>query len=418
MKIKSQIWIDKYLVNPVVRLINPGVILLGRLLKIDHRLNKSFKIIAVCKYKGMGSILQSTPLLKTLRINYPDAKIIFISSEINRDILEKISEIDELILIDDSSFLLLLKGFFGFIRKLILRKIEVYIDLEVYSNFSNLVTILSMAKNRLGFYLTSKNYRMGNYTHMMYYNTRCAISETYLQFARLLKCDPLSKEIVHLESNVITIRLTKDEFFALSIEKYIVINSNASDLRIERRWDKHNFVRLIRMISGKYPKYKIFLVGSKNESGYVEDLIEKTGITENIYSLAGKTDISELISVIRFAAVLITNDSGPMHIAFSTKTNLIALFGPCSPQQYGGSTNTAVVYANLYCSPCIHEFIHPPCKGNNLCMKAITVEEVFTNFENILDKRTGTVNETPKEIKFSLNLSEQLNIAGTLYRKT
>lgn len=84
---------------------------------------------------------------------------------------------------------------FPFIIKLITRKIEVYIDLEIYSHFSTLVTTLSLARNRFGYYLRSSQYRMGCNTHMLFYNIQHPIAQTYLQFARLLGCTEIENQL-------------------------------------------------------------------------------------------------------------------------------------------------------------------------------------------------------------------------------
>jgi ADP-heptose:LPS heptosyltransferase len=87
--------------------------------------------------------------------------------------------------------------------------------------------------------------------------------------------------------------------------------------------------------------------------------------------------LPELITLIAGADLLITNDTGPMHLAFALKVPTVSLFGPCSPQQYGGTAKTISVYKNVYCSPCVHDFLIPPCKGDNQCMKKISVTEVI-----------------------------------------
>jgi lipopolysaccharide heptosyltransferase II len=415
MKTGTQLWIDKHLIGFLARLLNILVIPLGKILRIDHSLRKDFKVIAICKYKGMGSIIQSTPLIKTLRENYPNAKIIFISTLANRSILNEIKEVDEYILLNDSSIFNLIIGFFPFIYKLGKRKIEIYIDLEVYSNFSTLVTILSKSRNRMGFYLNSKSYRMGNYTHMMYYNTRSAISETYLQFARLLECKNLSREITKLESDVSEVNTIKGKDISLLEEKYIAINANASELRIERRWDADRFIELTGMLLENFPEYSILFIGSSSEAHYVDTIVEKIPDTMKVHSLAGKTNIKSLIGIIKNARLFITNDSGPMHIGFSLGAPVLALFGPCSPGQYGVNSYGEVVYANLYCSPCIHEFVSPPCKGYNLCMKVIESEEVFKSAKRILKGQPRLNKELPP-MMFNLNKINKGFTIGTFSR--
>ncbi len=394
MKTSRKLFFDKYVAGTLARVLNLLVIPLGKLLKIDHSLNKDFKHIAVCKYKGMGSIIQATPLLQTLKTNYPQAKLVFISSVENKAILERIPSIDDKILIDDKSFGRFVWQLFPFVRKLIAAKFELYIDLEVYSNFSTIISILSISQNRFGFYLNSKHYRLGNYTHMMYYNTRSAISETYLQFARILNCNPIHHHL-HIDSqNISTERLTQTFGFNFEQEKYILINPNASDLRIERRWPRKHFIELIEQLQTQYPDYRIYLLGSPAESTYVETIMDSLLSASGVYSLAGKTNINDLITIIKQATLMITNDTGPMHIAFSTNTPTIALFGPCSPHQYGNNKMCFPVYENLYCSPCVHEFVLPPCKGNNRCMTAISTKKVFGFVSAFLDNKIA---EAPKQ---------------------
>ncbi|MFY0673092.1 MAG: glycosyltransferase family 9 protein [Bacteroidia bacterium] len=366
MNTKTQLWIDKNLVKPFVSTTNILVRFVGFLLRLDHNLEKDFNTIAICKYKGLGSIVQASALLQSLRESCPKAKIVFVSTVGNAPLLKKMDCIDEIVLLNDRSAIKLIFSYPGFILKLISLRIGVFIDLEIYSNFSSLTTTLSMARNRLGFYLRASHYRMGIYTHMMYYNTRVPIMHTYLQMVRLLKAKTIVEKLYPLKSNE----------SPLVDGQYIVINPNASDLRIERRWPLHNFKLLIEKLSFKYPEQKIVLVGAPNEAEYVSKL-HSYFQESNIINTAGKTSFDELIALIQNAELVITNDTGPMHLAAACGVKTVALFGPCSPDQYGAINNVIPVYQNLYCSPCVHEFDIPPCLGDNQCMKQIQVETVI-----------------------------------------
>ncbi len=384
MKTSQLFTIEKFIVRPILWVLNVFVYILGKILRPDHTLTKEFTTIAIAKYKGMGSIIQSTPLLQTLRKRYPNAEIIFISTKGNEKILEKIENINTLILLDDKNFFTLLYSFFPFMFTLIRKRVDVYFDLEIYSDFSSLVTTASMAKNRIGFYLRSSDYRMGIYTHMMYYNINSPISLVYLQLARLLKIKDIKTNLQKLSAQQIFNISEQQDKTAVNQLKYFVINVNASDLRIERRWNKDSFIELIDKMQQQYPDYKLILIGNSLEQAYVENIISCLSFQDNIINYAGKTNIDELISLIEHASLVITNDTGPMHIAFSTQTKTVALFGPCSPKQYGHFQNTTIIYHQVYCSPCVHEFVIPPCKGNNQCMKYISVFEVLDGIENTL----------------------------------
>jgi len=379
---RRKIVIDKFLGVFIAFPLNFLVRLVGFVTNFDHSLKGKKKNIVVCKYKGMGSIIQSTPLIQTLKTNYPNAKITFVSSVENKSILERITIIDQVLLVDDRK----ISGLIGSSTRLLIRLIrmraDLYIDLEIYSNFSSIITTFSMAKDRFGYYLNTSKYRMGMYTHMMYFNTNSPISESYLQFARLLNCE----KIIHHQF----VFVEKKELHP-QLDNYIVINSNASDLRIERRWPKQSFIDLIHSVRESNNELSIVLIGAKNEAEYVAEISNVFSEDAKVLDLSGKTTLDELIELIRHSNFVITNDTGPMHMSSALQKKTIALFGPCSPQQYAIGENIIPIYKDLYCSPCVHEFIVPPCKGNNQCMKSIGVAEVLKSIEKIKE-----VAETPK----------------------
>lgn len=380
MNLRQQLIIDKTIVKFAVLALNVVVRVLGKVLRINHKLDTEFKVFAISKFKGLGSIIQATPLIQTIRTNYPEAKIIFVTTESNRMLVQAYPEIDEVITLNDSSTGELILGFFPFVWSLLRSNIDNYFDLEIYSNFSSLVTTLSMATNRFGYYLRSSHYRLGIYTHMMFYNIDSPIYQTYLQ---LIRAFPIQKEITKLKAPEFK-KSNWLETFELVKEEYIVINPNASDLRLERRWGSDNFIALLTQIQKHYSDLKIVLIGAPAEEIYVEELLSKTSNT-NIINTAGKTSLTGLFEIIQNAKLVITNDSGPMHIAFAFQKMTIGLFGPCSPEQYGFHAFAIPVYKKIYCSPCVHEFDISPCNGNNQCMQLIEVTEVFKHVTMVLD---------------------------------
>lgn len=345
---------------------------MGKITSIDHRLDKDFEKIVICKFKGLGSIIQSTPMVEAFRKSYPNAEIIYLSTQSNRALLEKVEHIDTIYTIDDSSIFKLIQTLTKIQIQLLKKRPDVFIDLEIYSNFSTIVGVFSLSKNRIGYYLRSSSFKMGIYTHMMFFNSTLPISEVYFQLFRLFKKEFPKPNLYPLKSTS-SIELP---------EKYVVINPNASDLRIERRWDINNFKSIVEFLL-LHSDYSIVLIGSKGEKEYTDQLL-KNHKSERLISLAGKTSMDELIKVIEKADLMITNDTGPMHIAFATGVSTICLFGPCSPEQYGNFNKTKVFYKKAYCSPCVHDFNIPPCMGNNACMKMIEVAEVKKSISDFI----------------------------------
>jgi ADP-heptose:LPS heptosyltransferase len=401
MNVKLQLFFDKGIAKPLAFLLNYSVQLVGKILRINHDLNRSYKTIVVSKFKGMGSIIQATPMLMAISSKYPGAKLVFVSSKANQQILEKITCIDELVLVDDRSIFQFIKTNITSLYRLIRMRPELFIDLEVYSDYSTLFTLATLSTNRVGYYLRSSSFRTGIYTHMMFFNPRVPISKVYLQTAALIGCDIENESLFPIHQNLP---------HSSERKPYIVINPNASDLRVERKWGTENFVNFINRFSLSHPTTTIYLIGSPAEVDYTTEIFSALNVS-NVINLAGKTSIDELIVLIAEAQLMLSNDTGPMHIAFATKTPILCLFGPCSPDQYGKSANAKILYKKVYCSPCVHDFEVPPCKGNNSCMQLIQVDEVLAEFEAMFQGETKKKDEN-QDFIYSINE----NVLGKVYR--
>lgn len=133
----------------------------------------------------------------------------------------------------------------------------------------------------------------------------------------------------------------------------IVVNVNASKLAYERRLPEKNFIEIIDHITEKF-NFKVILTGSDIETEYVKSIFSNVKNKNLVTDLSGKTSASELITLIGSSSCLITNDSGPLHIASALNIPVIAFFGPETPVRYGPLSNeTLVFYKDLECSPCM-----------------------------------------------------------------
>jgi ADP-heptose:LPS heptosyltransferase len=371
---------DKVAGKPVALVLNVAARLLSMILRRDHTLHADFRRIAICKFVGMGSIIQLTPFIRTLRANYPQARIVFVTSESNRELAERLKLIDTVITVNDQAglFPLLFTAARTLFRLWGFRA-ELYLDFELFSNFSSVLATMSCARNRIGFFKSSFAYRSGIYNYLIYFNMKAPVSEVFLQSARLLGCKVIIRELHKIE-------VRDDDLVALKAvlpfdprKKYIVVNPNASDLRVERRWDGASFAQLMEKIVEAFPDRRLALSGVKSESAYTAEIrnMVREPFRDRIDDLSGKLSLGAFIALLDNAELLISNDTGPMHIAFALRKRTVTLWGPGLPLQYGDAVNSISIHKNLYCSPCIYEFDIPPCKGDNQCMKAISVDDVF-----------------------------------------
>ncbi len=405
MKLKSKIYIDKLIGIPIVFLLNL-IFRFFLLFKQEKEPdNSTIKRVVVCKFMGMGSIIQSTSLLMSLKNNFPNAQIVFVTAPKNRTLLQNFPFVDKILIVNDKTLISLFTSSIKTVFDLWINKADIFIDLEIYSYFSTLFTIFCFPKYKIGFYRKESRIQLGVYSKMIYFNTKAPVNNIYLQAAILLQCNSIVIKLYnyqHLfEINSVFLN-NKLEKLNDPSKEYIVINPNASDLRIERRWDSTNFTELIKRIIENYPDKLIVLIGSSEEVEYVENIFQAIGkkYHAKVINTAGMLSLAELINLIRHSSLMITNDTGPMHIAFSLNKKTIALFGPCSPSDYNNQQNVFFIYKNIYCSPCVHNFSISPCKGDNQCMKLIKTDEVMAAVKNIFDNKLLSTNAN-SEIQYT-----------------
>jgi 3-deoxy-D-manno-octulosonic-acid transferase/heptosyltransferase-1 len=100
-------------------------------------------------------------------------------------------------------------------------------------------------------------------------------------------------------------------------------------------------------------------------------------------SVAGETTLRELAALYKMASLLVTTDSGPMHLAAAVGTPVVALFGPTSPERTGPyGEGHIVIRQGLPCSPCFRK----TCDTLE-CMNTIGVDEVLQAVRERLDNR-------------------------------
>jgi ADP-heptose:LPS heptosyltransferase len=390
MNARTKVRVDRIVGGPLAWGLNFAARALGRTLRRNHSVaSEDVHTIVIAKYVGMGSILEATPLIRTLKAGFPRARIIFVTGASCRPLVERFEHVDAIVTIDDRSILRVMGSSLAAMVTLIRARVDLYFDLELYSTYGSIMALLSLTRNRIGFYRESAEHKVGIYTHLMYFNTRCPIRYIYLQLARAVRCAPVEPDSLG--------KLRVDEAdrqematvlasCGIGQQPYLVINPNASDLMVERRWPAERFAALIGQLTARLD-LPVLLIGSPPERAYVASVVElvRGGESARVRNLAGALSLGGLLALLERARCLITNDTGPMHMAWALSTPVVCLFGPVDPAHYGWSgANVEIVYHRVYCSPCLHEADEPPCRGDNICMQRIEVDPVFAAVQRIL----------------------------------
>ncbi|HEV2521017.1 MAG TPA: glycosyltransferase family 9 protein [Candidatus Acidoferrales bacterium] len=374
----QRILADRLLAVPVAFFFNGIARVLGKVLRRDHSIASSnVRHIVVAKLIGMGSILQATPLLKALKRKFPNATITFVTMRSNRELLSRLFYVDEVLVLDDRSLVRMGVSTLHVIAALLWHRADLYFDLEVYSAFASLLALWAVTRNRIGFYRHSVTFKRGIYTHLVYFNTRMAVRQLYFQLGRVVGVPPGEPDSIGPIRVDDQSRTTLRSFLSEAPQwqqgsSYIVVNPNASDLLLERRWPIESFAETLEQIVGN--GYQIALIGVRDERSYVQGLIDRLSpeASSHVVNTAGRLTLGELFALLEGAACVLTNDTGPMHMSIALQRPTVCLFGPANPEHYGQDLDYVEIFYNkVFCSPCLYEADATPCHGNNICMQMI-----------------------------------------------
>lgn len=310
-----------------------------------HKTGMSNNILFV-KFWGIGSIVLTSPAVRKVREAYPDSKIFFLTLKRNKDICRELRSADEIITVDISKPGAFLSDFINKTKLLRSIHFDAVYDFEFYTYFSAIV--ISMLKCRRSFGFDNfRNNRKVLFTDTILFNDHIHTKDNFLH---LVNADETVGSLTSLQPEFPDLKTTS---INSNGAMKIVVNVNASKLAYERRLPEKNFIEIIDHITEKF-NFKVILTGSDIETEYVKSIFSNVKNKNLVTDLSGKTSASELITLIGSSSCLITNDSGPLHIASALNIPVIAFFGPETPVRYGPLSNeTLVFYKDLECSPCM-----------------------------------------------------------------
>ena len=334
----------------------------------------SRKRILIINVNWLGDVIFSSPFIRAIRETYPDSYIACVTPPRCRDILTANSRLNELIILDENgaegSFL----GKMKFALKLRGEKFDTAFIL--HRSFTRaLMTVLAGIKERVGYdtkrrgiLLTKRLVLPSEDIHKVEY---------FLKLADAVGADTSKKDyefFITEPDRIRTDRILETAGVDYS-DKIVILNPGGN--WNPKRWSTDRFSQLADALIEKYG-IKIVITGAEKDE-ILADEISK-GMKNKAISICGKTNIRELAAVLERAKLVISGDSGPMHIAVSVRTNVIALFGPTSTEITGpyGNGNYAVIKRDVGCEiPC-----YDSSCNDNRCMKSITVENVMDTIEN------------------------------------
>ncbi|MGA8076036.1 MAG: glycosyltransferase family 9 protein [Xanthobacteraceae bacterium] len=401
MKIDTMRRIDRLAGIPLCAVATALVWLLDRL--TARKAGPPRRILFV-ELSEMGTTVLAEPAMRKARERL-SAELFFVIFARNVGSLELLGTFppERIFTISDASMFGIARDALRFLAWTRRNQIDTVIDLELFSRFTALLSGLSGARRRVGFYRFHQEglYRGEMLSHRVAYNPQLHIAKNFIALIDALLAPaptvPYSKTLIgddqikaaiapasaQARAQVIA-RIRALAPFDPARHRLALINPNASELLPHRRWMPDRFEELIRRMLAAYDDVFVLITGAPAERAEAERLAAASG--PRCVSFAGHSALAELPALYAQSVLMVTNDSGPAHFAAASGLPTIVLFGPETPHLYKPLGNSRAIYAGLACSPCVsaHNHRKTACT-DNVCMRAITVDEVFAAVAETLE---------------------------------
>lgn len=298
----------------------------------NHSLPPLNKILIIRQHNQLGDLLAGVSLFRALKENYPNCQITLFVSPANEAAVRKNKFLDKVFVFDKKK-IFSLKYLYDLFKILKEEYDAVIVPVVVSISFtSNLLARLSNSKIRIG--PNSLDGKLNDYA--FFFDRKVDIdwrkhpdSNVYERSLDILR--PFGINTSEYSSEISfdnhDINVAKKFLSEINSDNKIIVGMHVGAGKIPNRWSCYKFAELIDLLSEKYSAV-IYLTGSTADKEEIE-FIENHSHTK-LYKFINQS-IPEIAALISLSDLFISNDTGIMHVAGTTKTPLISLFGPTNP---------------------------------------------------------------------------------------
>ncbi|MBP9854241.1 MAG: glycosyltransferase family 9 protein [Candidatus Omnitrophica bacterium] len=282
-----------------------------------------FKNILIVRTDRIGDVVLTTPSIRAVKKHFPNARVTVLLSPATTDLLKGLDFIDEILVDDRKNLHRGWRGYLSLITMLRQKKFDLAVIYHTKRR-TNLACFLANIPRRLGY----KNNKYGFLLNNPAEDTRHEGLKHETQYC----LDLLSK--IGIQSNNSSCEVArhansdqwiKDFLVSKGIQTsdhLIVLHLSASDPA--RQWPKENFANLISELSKKYSQSKFIIIGTKESQPLAADIQNMT--KAEIIDTTGLITLSQMVSLLAQVQLLISNDSGPVHVAVALGTPVVSIF--------------------------------------------------------------------------------------------
>ncbi len=325
--------------------------------------------ILVIKLRAIGDVLLSTVVLPPLRAAFPGTPIDFLTEKPSREVLDGNSDLSSLVVFDPAA-----QSALELVAEVRSRKYDLVIDL--FGNpRSAVIALLSGARYRVGYRFKWRQYcynivvePRGGRVHNTEFNLD-ALRAIGLPVGSPRPRFPLSDDGESFA----------ERFFdqaGLSGKNVVALNPGGG--WYTKRWPLDKLARLGDMIAERIGASILIVWGPREET----DAVKIRSAMRSPAVVAPPTTLKQLASCLKRCSFMVTNDSGPMHIAAAVGTPVVAIFGPTNPELQGPSgANVIIRNDELLCLACNYT----KCPIGNPCMEELSPELVMAGVVRLIE---------------------------------
>lgn len=327
---------------------------------IDELKNTQKTSIVVFSNTALGDTLLSTPAIKSLKDSFPNARITLFVHKNIYPLLEGSDFIDNFVIYHGGY-----KNFFSTVMQL--RHLKADAALLMHSNGPQDIPMAIMS----GVKIILKTPTKSSYKHHLSYEFSKKEQHTIedrLDLVRSIGGERLTTRMLLPQ------RYYEDKKREYLSSEALVIGFQPGAANIYKMWPAQNFKELANMILAQYPNAVIAVTGSKKEHKLAEAIKEAN--SERIINFCGKFAIESLPKLISEMDVLVTNDTGTMHVAIALGTPTVSMFAGSDPKMFGAYQDAdkhAVIFEDGY--SLIADVAK--AKRNDSAMRLISVDRIF-----------------------------------------
>lgn len=336
------------------------------------------KKIIVTFLMHLGDLILTTPFLHALRQAAPDSHITYLVDGKLKEVVENNPYIDEVWTIDKKGKDNNLKALYAMSKRISAGKFDVLINLHPNERCS-FIDALADVPCKVG----ASHFLFRGFFHpWLKLNRHIHAADMYLEVLSRLGVDSLQHNGLEVYASQAAELFVKEYWRSEQVKpEDKLIGFNIGSAVVTKRWAPHNFAKVADVLAQEGYK-TIFFGGTMDE----ELVREATSLMQSHPIIAtGKFSLGQLADAMKRCAVIITNDSGPMHMAISQKVPIVALYGPSLTTLYGPYTDKAIIVKAIPpCNGCASGMKHQCADGR--CMRDLQPEQVLEAVHQWLEK--------------------------------